>query len=221
MTKKKKHRGETRPEQLDIAAMEALKPWLGHPIARAVGAIGNVGDQPPLLALSGAALAAGLIRGDRRLANAGGRMIAAHLLATAVKTVGKNHIDRTRPGALLRRGRHEMKKGRSKDPALRSFPSGHTAGAVAVARAAAREYPEYRWPLYGAAALIGALQIPRRAHFPTDVAAGALVGLTAEAAIHALERWLHGKIPAPPRREGNQPLNDITAASRPTGPPAV
>lgn len=173
--------------RLDIAAIRALEPWLKTPLARAAGALGNVGDQPPLLALSGAVLAAGLIRRDRRLANAGGRMIAAHLLATAAKTIGKDNVDRTRPDELIEDGRHRMEKGGSRSAALRSFPSGHTAGAVAVAAAAARSYRDYRWPLYGAAALIGALQVPRRAHFPTDVAAGALIGLAAESLVAKLE----------------------------------
>lgn len=182
--KKKTRKTVSPPERADIAAIEALKPWLQGPAARAAGAVAELGDQPPLLALGGAVLAAGGWRGDPRLARAGARMIAAHLAATAVKTAGKDHVDRTRPDALIERGEYEMKEGKSPRKALRSFPSGHTAGVVAVARAAAREYPEYRWPLYGAAALIGLLQIPRRAHFPTDVLAGALVGLAAEQAVH-------------------------------------
>ena len=185
---KKKHKQASPLEQADIAAVEWLKPWLGTRAARAAGPVGELGDQPPLLALSGAVLAAGAWRRSPRLARAGARMIGAHLLATAAKTQGKDHVDRTRPEALMERGAYRMKEGRSQQSALRSFPSGHTAGIVAVARAAAREYPEYRRRLYGAAALLAALQIPRRAHFPTDVLAGAVIGLAAEQAVHAAAR---------------------------------
>ena len=200
---KKKHKRASPVEQADIAAVEWLKPWLGTRAARAAGQVAELGDQPPLLALSGAVLAAGAWRRSPRLARAGARMIGAHLLATAAKTQGKNHVDRTRPDALMERGAYRMEKGQSQQSALRSFPSGHTAGIVAVARAAAREYPEYRWPLYGAAALLGALQIPRRAHFPTDVLAGALIGLAAEQAVHAAAKLFEGR--------GGERLADIAA----------
>ncbi|MBC7985427.1 MAG: hypothetical protein H7X93_01965, partial [Sphingomonadaceae bacterium] len=76
MGKKKQCARVSPPERFDIATVKALKPWLGHPLARAAGAVGDLGDQPPLLALSGATLAAGLVRRDRRLARAGARMIA-------------------------------------------------------------------------------------------------------------------------------------------------
>ncbi len=177
---KKKHSKRTFIERAEIEAIRAAVPWLEHPAARAAGLIGNVGDQPPLLALSGGVAAMGALRRDRRMLRAGVRMIAAHWLATAMKTQGKDHVDRSRPDALIEEDEYRMEKGGSDDPGLRSFPSGHTAGAVAVALAAAREYPRHRWALYGAAGLVGALQVPRQAHFPTDVIAGALLGLLAE-----------------------------------------
>ncbi len=186
----KKPKRASAVERADIAAIEAMEPWLRHPVARAAGELGELADQPPLRALCGAVVAAGLWRGDRRMARAGVQMAAAHLVATALKTRGKNRVDRTRPKALIEKGRYRMKKGKSQASALRSFPSGHTAGAVAVARAAARAYPEYRWPLYGAAGLMGALQVPRQAHFPTDVLAGMVVGLAAEKAVHLAGEWL-------------------------------
>jgi len=73
-----------------------------------------------------------------------------------------------------------MSSGHSRDADLRSFPSGHTAGALAVARAFSRDYPRYTKPLLAAAAVVGALQVPRRAHYPGDVLAGAVAGAVAE-----------------------------------------
>ena len=82
------------------------------------------------------------------------------------------------------------------------FPSGHTAGAVAVARACARHYPPARAPAYAWAAGVAAAQVPRCAHYPSDVAGGALVGLAAEAAadrlLLALVRAGSGGRAAPP-----------------------
>lgn len=183
-------------ERLDLAVVDQLEPWLRKRSVKALGAIGNVGDQPPLLALSSAVMIAGLIRGDRPLARAGGRMTLAHLLATVAKGVGKNHTDRTRPRRRLTNGRYEMHAGRSHDPELRSFPSGHTAGAVALARGVAREYPAGAAAAYAGAAAIGALQIPRRAHWPTDVIAGAIVGVAAELVVDRLVRlWWKARAP--------------------------
>jgi membrane-associated phospholipid phosphatase len=192
MTKPKKNRKKrvTAVERADIAAVEALAPGLRQPVARAATAAGELGDQPPLRFLSLVLLGAGLWRRNRRLAEAGARMIVAHHLATIVKARGKDLVDRTRPEALMNGHRYRMEPGHSGDHRLRAFPSGHMAGALAVARAAAREYPENRVGFYGLAALIGALQIPRRAHFPTDVLAGALVGLGAERATHAAIGWV-------------------------------
>jgi membrane-associated phospholipid phosphatase len=174
------------PERFDIAVVEFLQPVLGSAASQAIGAIGKAADQPPLLLLSAAMLVAGRQTGDRRLRRAGERMLLAHLLATAAKTWGKNHVDRSRPDELMEKGRYRMRRGRSRKEALQSFPSGHTAGAVAVARAFAREFPEWATPAYLAAALLGALQLPRLAHFPTDIFAGALVGMAAEAAVHGM-----------------------------------
>lgn len=188
MAKDKKHRPPTKIEQADIAAVQAVGPWLGNPLVRAVSATGKLGDEPPILMLSGATVAAGLLRKDVRLIRCGARMLAAHAIAIGAKTLGKNKVDRTRPKTLMKKGEYKAETGDSRDPELRSFPSGHTAGAFAVASAAAREYPGAGAPLYTAATVIGALQIPRKAHFPTDVIAGALVGIAAEAAVNFLWR---------------------------------
>ena len=186
MGKKKHKKNRTEPknvswvERLDINSIHSLRGILDHPAARAAGWVGNIGDQPPMLALGALTLAGGLTKKDSRAIRAGTGMIAAHLLATAVKTAGKRSIDRTRPKELLETGGYRSGRGSAPDAALQSFPSGHTAGAVAVARAFAREFPEHRGTALTAATVISALQIPRRAHFPTDILAGALIGYAAE-----------------------------------------
>ena len=55
-----------------------------------------------------------------------------------------------------------------------------------AARAFAREYPEHAAPAVSAAGLIALAQIPRCAHYPTDVAAGMAIGWVAEAAVASL-----------------------------------
>jgi undecaprenyl-diphosphatase len=63
-----------------------------------------------------------------------------------------------------------------KMPRSRSFPSGHTAAAVAFASAAGRIVPAAGVPLHGLAALVGYSRIHTGVHYPSDVIGGALIG---------------------------------------------
>lgn len=179
----KPSKSATAPEKADVAVAHAVAPYRETPLVRAVSTFSKLGDQPPMLAISGAVLGAGLLRRDRRMARAGVRMIAAHLLATAAKNFIKRRVDRTRPNVLVQEGRYEMTPGDKKARADTSFPSGHSAGAVAVGRAFARDYPEYAIAANLAAATIALAQIPRCTHYPTDVGAGSAIGFASEAIV--------------------------------------
>lgn len=168
----------------DAAAADAALPYRGSAAMKALGHFASLGDQPPLRTLCAAVIAAGLAGGDRRLARAGIRMLAAHTLATLAKDFVKHRVDRTRPRSKGAAGKdHVPKPGRRTAKEETSFPSGHSAGAAAVARAFARDYPEYAAPAYAAAGALALAQIPRCAHYPTDVGAGLAIGLAAEAAV--------------------------------------
>lgn len=168
----------------DAAAVAALKPWQESPAIEALGHVASLGDQPPLRALCAAVIAAGVLGRDRRLVRAGARMLAAHTLATLAKDFVKKRVDRTRPRSMDRPGKdHRPAPGRDETKEETSFPSGHSAGAAAIARAFARDYPGAAVPAYGAAAVLALAQIPRCAHYPTDVGAGLAIGVAAEAAV--------------------------------------
>ena len=167
-------------ERADIAVGHAAAEHKEHGVVRALGALSEVADQPPLIALSLATAATGLARGDRRLARTGLRMLAAHAVATGVKALVKSRIDRSRPGMFMHHHAHRITGGDTNEGPMNSFPSGHTAGALAVSRAVAREYPRAAWPGYAATAAVGIIQPLRGTHFPIDVAAGVVVGLASE-----------------------------------------
>jgi len=150
----------------------------------ALGRFASLGDQPPLRTLCAAVIAAGVAGGNSRLAGAGVRMLVAHTLATLAKDYVKERVDRTRPRSKGEKGKdHVPTAGRNTSKEETSFPSGHSAGAAAVARAFARDYPEYAAPAYAAAGALALAQIPRCAHYPTDVGAGLALGLAAEAMV--------------------------------------
>ena len=182
--------------EADAAAADALEPYADAPWLEPLA---DLGDQPQLRTLCAAAIAAGLAAGPRsgygpRLARAGLRMLIAHELATLAKNFVKHRIDRTRPRSRKTDGKgHKPSPGTSRQKEETSFPSGHAAGSAAVARAFAREFPEHVAPAAAAAGALSLVQVPRCAHYPTDIAAGLAVGLAAEAALAAIwpapETW--------------------------------
>jgi hypothetical protein len=168
-------------EEADVAVGARLAHAKDNPVVRVIGALSELGDQPPLAALSAAMLTFGVLADNRRATQAGLRMLGALALSYGLKTGLKHLVARTRPNVLLDEGRYEVEPFGPDSGGWHSFPSGHTAGSVAVARALGRVYPGMRTTAYAGAAAVALAQIPRGAHYPADVAAGALVGVVAEA----------------------------------------
>ena len=189
MRKRQKNgRKLSRVEQVDLEVAEHLAPFHDSFPVRALGPIAEMGDQPPLYALTGGVIAAGLVTRDCRLTHSGARLMAAHVAATLLKTVLKRCVDRTRPARIAKDGAYKMGKGRRYETAYNSFPSGHTASSVAVALALGREYPGLHGVALGAAGSIAGLQVIRSKHFPSDIVAGAAIGLAAEKAVDLIFR---------------------------------
>jgi membrane-associated phospholipid phosphatase len=167
-----------------------------------VGTIGKGGDQPELRTLSAFVIAGGLLRSDRRLLRTGVRMLLAHEIATLAKNLVKEQFDRTRPHSASSRRERAVKPGKHTAKSMTSFPSGHSAGSTAVARAVARDYPQAQAPGLGAAAVVSLMQVPRLNHYPTDVAAGMLLGAVSEAlagaAVPKLDEDIRREEPLPP-----------------------
>ena len=75
-------RERSAPEKAEIQVAEASAP-LRHTVPiRALGAISERADQPQLISICLGVLVAGIAAGDRQLARAGARTLAAELLAT-------------------------------------------------------------------------------------------------------------------------------------------
>nr|WP_295663939.1 phosphatase PAP2 family protein [Polymorphobacter sp.] len=175
-----------RIEAADIAIANATAFIDETPVGRLFGMLGGVGNQPPMRALCGAVIVSGAGRRDWRLAGTGLRMLAAHSLATWLKTLVKDRVDRTRPSLLVERGEYEARPGDSDEHDRTSFPSGHTAGVTAIATVFVRSYPRHRIAVAGAATFVALVQIPRRAHFASDIAAGVVIGLAGAAIVERL-----------------------------------
>ena len=167
--------------ELDDRAHDAFEPLGDSPPIKALDLLSELGDQPQLRLFSSGLLVAGIFAGSDRMVRAGARMLIAHEAATLVKDCMKVEIDRKRPRSAKQRHEKKPRKGKHTAKEMTSFPSGHSAGAIAAARAFAREYPEYGAAAVAAAGVVAASQVPRRAHYPTDIVAGMALGLAAEA----------------------------------------
>ncbi|WP_419814948.1 phosphatase PAP2 family protein [Glacieibacterium sp.] len=173
-------------EAADITVAHVLAPVDENPLVHALGRLGDLGDQPPMIAAGLAVVTLGILRWDRKHCLAGTRMLAALGLATALKTVVKKQVNRSRPALMFEEGRYISEVGDTQDKRLKSFPSGHTAGVVAIAATAARAFPHHAVPVWSTAASVALVQISRRSHFVSDVVAGAAVGLVAAEIIDRL-----------------------------------
>ena len=171
----------------DVALSVEAGQMRDHPVIAAAGAASEIADQPPAFALAAIALGAGLLSRRPRLAEGGGRALAALWLATRTKSAIKSVVVRTRPYKLLEEGHYETGVNGPDSHPYNSFPSGHTADAFAAARAIGRVAPGARGPLLGLAALIGLVQVPRATHHLADVIAGAAVGIAAEPFFRAFD----------------------------------
>ena len=160
---------------LDNKARAAALPLAPAGPAKALLGLGDMGDQPQLRAVSALVIAAGLLRANRTT-----------LRTTAAKSFIKHRIDRTRPRSARMAADPLPRPGNSRAKEQSSFPSGHSAGAMAVARAIAREHPQHRGAASAAALAIALIQIPRDAHYASDVIAGLAIGLAAEALVHTV-----------------------------------
>ncbi len=180
-------------ERNDLKVAREVSLPKAKPVGKWTRRFAEVGDQPPLVAISLGVIAAGVVGGHDRLRRTGLRMLTAHSLSTIAKLAGKDRIDRTRPGALNEKP-YRLAKGASHDGRLRSMPSGHSAGTVALAGAIAADYPGALLPLGAASAAVAAAQLPSRNHYLSDVVVGAVIGL----AVAGLARLM---IPARPADE--------------------
>jgi undecaprenyl-diphosphatase len=121
------------------------------------------------------------------------RGVVAVLGIAAVSQLLKHLIGRPRP-----RFAHgdEFVLGPSLASGLDSFPSGHAINAFGAAAVVAWFAPTLRIPVFLAAGLVGLSRVVRGSHFPTDVFAGAVLGIMIGSLVAAgWKRWREDALP--------------------------
>jgi len=118
--------------------------------------------------------------GDGPLQNAGSVplivLVASHLMIQGVK----RSIARPRPS------RSHLRASLIDEPDRFSFPSGHSAAAMAVALGFAYGFPDLAAPLVMLAVLVGLSRVVLGVHFPGDVFVGQLIAFVTALAVFAL-----------------------------------
>jgi membrane-associated phospholipid phosphatase len=139
--------------------------WKG-PVQDAVADALDLGLDWPTVAALDAGL---LVAGDERLSatalQAGASLVGASAVLFATRAI----VNRPRPD----KGETEWYRS--------AFPSGHATTFFSTAAVYAWRYPKLRWPLAGLGVLVGLSRIYLGEHQPTDVLAGAALGIGAGA----------------------------------------
>ncbi|MFI1755252.1 phosphatase PAP2 family protein [Streptomyces sp. NPDC020571] len=104
---------------------------------------------------------------------------AVAVASAATNLLGKRLVHRARPDREAARVTVDRYVPM---PASASFPSGHTAAAVAFATAVGVVLPEAAVPLGALASAVGYSRVHTGVHYPGDVAAGAVLGIASAAA---------------------------------------
>jgi undecaprenyl-diphosphatase len=170
-------------DRVDHAVYDAVAATPTPHLDAAMRRLSSAADYSRLSIAASAILAiAGGSRG-RRAAVSGLASLAATSAAVnvAFKLAGRRRRPDRAAAAVPAARQVEM-------PASHSFPSGHTAAAVAFATGVGRVMPLASVPLHLLAAAVGYSRVHTGVHYPGDVIAGAVLGATIADLIWGLAR---------------------------------
>ncbi|MEU1493355.1 bifunctional phosphatase PAP2/diacylglycerol kinase family protein [Streptomyces sp. NPDC005775] len=150
----------------------------------------------------GAAAGIAAFGGSARARRAALRGIASLAVASAaINTVGKSAVRRERPILDAVPVIRQLKR----QPVTTSFPSGHAASAAAFATGVALESKGWGAVVAPVALSVAASRVYTGVHYPSDVLAGAALGVGAAFALRGLVPT-RGQLPAPGRPPADAPV---------------
>jgi undecaprenyl-diphosphatase len=160
-----------------------------EPVARTASVVGRAASGGGLWLAAAAVLAGAGQRGRRGAAHG---LIAFGTASALANGPAKWLVRRRRPRGLLLA---DLRR-RGGAPRTSSFPSSHTASAVAFAVAACADFPAATPVLVVPAAMVGLSRMRAVRHFPTDVVGGAVFGIVVGGAITLISRRRRSTAPA-------------------------
>jgi membrane-associated phospholipid phosphatase len=134
-------------------------------------------------------LGVGLLKKDKTLTNKGLTMAASITVAMGASTVLKYTIKRQRPYEVLSFINPAERE------ATPSFPSGHTTAAFNTATNLTLAFPKWyvAVPAYAWAGTVGYTRMRLGVHYPSDVLAGAILGVGSAIVTKKANQWLQKK----------------------------
>ncbi|GAA2925037.1 bifunctional phosphatase PAP2/diacylglycerol kinase family protein [Kitasatospora cinereorecta] len=183
----------------DLAAFQSVarRHWPGaEPVLPRLSRSANHG-----LLWFGAAAGMAALGTSARSRRAALRGIASLAVASAaINTVGKGAVRRERPLLDMVPVMRQLKR----QPFTTSFPSGHAASAAAFATGVAMESKGWGAAVAPVAAAVAASRVYTGVHYPSDVLAGAALGIGAAFALRGVVPT-RGQLPAPGRPRTGAP----------------
>lgn len=161
---------------IDLQAQRSFEEW-ARPGRGVASSLTLLGDSETAIVLIGGTYWISRWTGHDRMSSATSLSAEALLNSALYSSLLKTVSHRSRPA---NGGKGEFFLDRPEPgQEVNSFPSGHAMGAFSVATVFAGEYADRRWVpwvAYGTAGLVAASRVALGRHFPSDVAAGALLG---------------------------------------------
>lgn len=129
----------------------------------------------------------GLIKHDSTLKNKGSYITASILTTAGISFALKYAVNRQRPYVTYPFIDNVM------DPESASFPSGHTSDAFATATSVSLAFPKWYViaPSFVWAGFVGYSRMHVGVHYPSDVLAGAIIGVGTSYLCYKANIWLH------------------------------
>lgn len=184
-------------EHKEVGLAGAIGRLRERPAVKAAGKAAKLGDQEPLYALGALLTGVGVGLGRPDLIRAGVRLTAAVGLADGLKSLVKKAVARSRPNMVVDEDRYVAHPSDgSHEKTEQSFPSGHVACSVAAGVALSRIEPRLAPAVAVAVTGLGVTRVLEGQHWPSDVAAGLVVGLAAEAITGAVLARLEDRLDA-------------------------
>ncbi|WP_371626929.1 phosphatase PAP2 family protein [Streptomyces sp. NBC_01116] len=190
-------RGWLQARDLSVFRSVADRHWPGaDPLLPKLSRSANHG-----LLWFGAAAGIAALGSSARSRRAALRGVASLAVASAtINTVGKGAVRRERPIVDLVPVVRQLKR----QPVTTSFPSGHAASAAAFATGVALESRGWGAVVAPVAVAVAASRVYTGVHYPSDVLAGAALGVGAAFALRGVVPT-RGQLPAPGRPPGAAP----------------
>lgn len=180
---------EPKPEleQKEVGLSGLIARARETPAVKTVAKVAKLGEQEPLYAVAALLTGAGVGLGRPELIRSGLRMTEAIGAADALKSLVKKGVARSRPKTVIEEDRYVREAGDSDHgKAEQPSPSGHVACSLAAGLAPSRVEPRLA-PAVGLAVTgLSVTRVLEGEHWPSDVAAGLVIGLAAEAVTAAL-----------------------------------